>query len=142
MNSIKNDKYRDLLCHAAQFIIDQGLFEYGGEKGVVMVSDFCGKRSLIQWRIIAFDEVEITVWWGYKSSVAPQEYSNVTLIRPYSRVFDLSVSGFLERNDGFWIQGKTLRQLCNCYCSHVAYHDFCKIPEYSGKIAKTGKFIL
>lgn len=132
-------KYRDLLCYASQYILDNKLVEKMGEPNAVMAT-ICGKPSVIHWKTTAFDELVVTVWWGYKKT---EILDTVPLIypRPYYKTVDAFVSGFLEQTEGFWIHGHGFEEIHrkHRYCSKDKVVDLRNIPQYQGYIQKEGE---
>ena len=142
-NKRKNDKYRDLLCYAAQHLLDNKLLDSEEEKGAI-ITELCGKQSVIKWQCQEFEEVVVTVWWGYKEDSISADSPIVPLALRRSKVMDASTSGVLERKTGLWIMGSTLDHLIRslCFCATSAVEDLNRIPSYFGYIGKTGKFII
>lgn len=139
--SIKNEKYRDLLCYAAQFIRDNNLTAIEGATNSVLAY-ICGKKSVIIWRVLDFNELELTIWWGFKNDTIPETIP-ILLKQSLGKLIDASASGYLEQNEGLWIQGKDLHDLiCSrCYCSKDSFEDLRCVPTYQGPIHKTGPMI-
>lgn len=138
----KAEKLRDLLGHAVEILDEQHSIENITEQ-VVLEKEVCGKRSIILCCPIAFDELQISVWWGYKPQEIPEDANSKepTSTLPKNEIVDAMVSGWIERKTGLWIQGKGTEGLFNAYCSRDARQELEVIPKYeSAKIKRTGQF--
>lgn len=140
MNS-KTEKFRDLLGHAANVIDNKYGIENLNEE-VSMETELFGKRSFILCSPIGFQELQLTVWWGYRLSEVINNHTSFPLGEKKD-AFDAMVGGWIERKDGLWLQGKGVKGLVNAYCSRDAQQDLSEIPTFeSAKIGRTGKFYI
>lgn len=138
----KAEKLRDLLCHAIN-ILDK---EFGIDKiseDIVLETDVFDKRSIILCSLMSYEELHVSIWWGYKLQDIPnspschEPLSNL----PKNKQVDVLVGGYVERKDGLWLQGDKSKHLYPKYCANSAQKDLEKIPAYkSSKILRTGKF--
>lgn len=138
----KAEKLRDLLGHAIE-ILDKKYDVKNINTDIVLETDVCGKRSIILCSPMSFEELQVSVWWGYKLQEIPKDAScqEPLSILPKNKIYDACVGGWIERKEGLWIQGKDPRGLFSKYCSITAETDLVKIPAYnSKKILRTGKF--
>lgn len=143
MKTTKNDKYRDLLCYAAQYLIDGNLLGVNKEESCI-IGEICGKRSVIQWRSVK-NEADITIWWGCRDPFPFDAPFDVFTERrcDYYKYFDVSVGGWLGRKGGLWIMGESINQLMprRLYCAKQSCMDLITIPTYKGVISKSGELI-
>lgn len=140
----KAEKLRDLLGHAIE-IIDKKFDIKNINTDIVLDTEVCGKRSVILCRPITFEEIHVSVWWGYKLPKIPQNASCPTplSILPKNKILDVLIGGWIERKEGLWIEGKDAKKLSPKYCARTAEQDLSEIPPYkSNKIARTGKYYL
>lgn len=136
----KAEKLRDLLGHAINVLDKQCNIE-SITKPIILETEVCGKRSIIICNPLQFDELHITIWWGYKLDTIPEEprCSEPLSTLPKNKIHDARVGGWIERKDGFWIQGGSSRSLSPKYCSVLAEKDLEKIPMFtSHRIQRTG----
>ena len=136
----KAEKLRDLLGHAISVLDTQFNIE-SIVNPIVLETEVCGKRSIIICIPHQFEELHITIWWGYKLDTIPEETqcSEPLSTLPKNKIHDARVGGWVERKNGLWIQGYGGRELSSKYCSVLAEKDLEKIPVFkSNKIQRTG----
>lgn len=137
----KAEKLRDLLGHAANAIDEKYGIENINEE-VSIETVLHGKRAFILCTPIGFQELRITVWWGYKLSKTI-DCHNILFNGAKNKTTDAMVGGWIERKDGIWVQGVDSKSLVNLYCSRCAQQELDKIPTFkSAKIGRTGKYHL
>lgn len=140
----KAEKLRDLLGHAIE-ILDKKYDVKNINTDIVLETDVCGKRSIILCSPMSFEELQVSVWWGYKLQEIPKDAScqEPLSILPKNKIYDACVGGWIERKEGLWIQGKDPKGLFPKYCAQTAELYLSKIPPYkSNKIARTGKYFI
>ena len=136
----KAEKLRDLLGHAIN-VLDKRYSIESITEPIVLETEVCGKRSIILCNPHRFDELHITIWWGYKLDTIPEDPRCATPISvlPKNKIHDARVGGWIERKEGLWIQGYSGHELSSKYCSVLAEKDLEKIPIFkSPKIQRTG----
>lgn len=139
----KVEKLRDLLGHAINILDSKYSIESITEQ-IVLESEVCGKRSIILCNPHAFDELHVTIWWGYKLDNIPEDAQCAEPLStlPKNKIHDARVSGWIERKDGLWLQGKNSYGL-SIYCANSAQGDLERIPVYKpDKISRTGKYYI
>lgn len=137
----KFHKMRDLLCHSIEIVSkDYNLLDIKDD-GILQCNLF-GKNSIVLWQCMSFDEIRFSVWWGYKCDDMPTNMASMPSTKAeLNKYLEVCCSGFLERKDGLWLQGKDKQGLCDCYCAKSAMGDLYRIPEYnSSSIKKSGRF--
>lgn len=138
----KDEKLRDLLGHAVN-VLDERFGIENITEPIIIEADVCGKRSIIICNTHCFEELHITIWWGYKLDKVPEnaECADPLSTLPKNKIHDARVGGWIERKDGIWIQGYSDYELSSNYCSVMAKKDLEKIPVFmSQKIQRTGVF--
>lgn len=75
-----------------------------------------GRESIIKWRGIGYDEIEIVVWWSIKPDLKDSAGTR-PLNKQLSKALDACCTGWLERKKGKWLQGHGADGLLNTYCS-------------------------
>ena len=132
----KYHKKRDLLCHSIEIVSkDNDLLDIK-EDGVLQC-DLFGKNSIVLWQCMSFDEIRFSVWWGYKCDEMPTNMASMPSTKEeLNKYLEVCCSGFLERKDGLWLQGKDQQGLCDCYCAKSAMADLSRIPEYNSSSIK------
>lgn len=137
----KAEKLRDLLGYAANTIDEKYGIENINEE-VSMETELFDKRSIILCTPIGFQELRITVWWGYKLSKAI-DCHNILFNGAKNKTVDAMVGGWIERKEGIWIQGVDSKNMVNMYCSRCTQQELDNIPTFvSAKIGRTGKFYI
>lgn len=137
----KAEKLRDLLGHAANAIDEKYGIENINEE-IFMETELFGKRSFILCTPIGFQELRITVWWGYKLSKVI-DCHNILFSGAKNKTTDAMVGGWIERKDGLWLQGVDSKSMVNMYCSRCVQQELDNIPTFeSAKIGRTGKFYI
>ena len=129
----KLDPYRNLLIAATNKLIEgkhislrlENINE-DKERGHVFLNLF-GYKSVIIWRNIGRGELTISVWWKYDHSKHPQANlkanakESFNLFQPlankshYKKFVGVTVSCWLERKSGKYIQGKNRERLIDIY---------------------------
>lgn len=140
----KTEKLRDLLGHAIT-ALDRYLRIEDIAEPIVLETEVCGKRSIILCNPHTFEELRVSIWWGYKLQEIPKEAScHEPLSRlPKNKILDALVGGWIERKEGLWSQGNKSQMLMSMYCANSAQQDLEKIPIYeSDKILRTGKYYI
>ncbi|MBB2951148.1 hypothetical protein [Sphingobacterium sp. JUb56] len=105
------------LIKKESFKLDLQKNEDTDEHGHLFV-DILGYPSVVLWREIGFQEVEISVWWKYNHSLHPQanltgnSKENFRTSEPladrkyYKKFVGAVIVGWLERREGKFLQGK------------------------------------
>ena len=132
----KFHKMRDLLCHSIEIVSkDYNLLDIKDDG--VLQCDLFGKNSIVLWQCMSFDEIRFSVWWGYKCDEMPTNMASMPSTKEeLNKYLEVCCSGFLERKDGLWLQGKDQQGLCDCYCAKSAMADLSRIPEYNSSSIK------
>lgn len=90
-------------------------------------TDLFGHPSVVTWRDIGYQELQISVWWKYNHSLHPQanltgnskenfrHSSPLAKRQHYKKFVGVTASGWLERKEGKYLQGKDLRAIVDTY---------------------------
>lgn len=120
---------RKLLVLGVNHLIDRNLLSLdrtGGQNGHCE-AEIAGRRSMILWQDIGFQELRISVWWDYDHSRHPQanlegnQREGFRTSQPlakqhrYREFVGATVSGWLERERGKYLQGKARKGLIDLY---------------------------
>jgi hypothetical protein len=126
--------YRKLLISAINELLDRGLISLtvnestnrSEEQGHILL-DLLGYPTAISWNNIGFQELRISVWWKYDHSLHPQANLTGSSRESFRTSFPLAkrqhfkkfvgvtVSGYLERKEGKFLQGKDNRGILDIY---------------------------
>lgn len=124
--------YRKLLVAGINLLLEKDLISLDGEntkyseEGNIQ-SSLLGHNSLIRWRDIGFQELEISVWWKYNHQLHPQANlqgnakESFSLTTPlakrqhYKKFVGIVASGWFERKNGKYIQGEGKRAIFDIY---------------------------
>src|SRR5690606_10627586 len=118
-NQKKVNPYRNLLVAGINILLDKGLISLehsptDNEDGHTFV-DLLGYPSVIIWRSISYDELEISVWWKYNHELHPQaklsgnareSFNSSTPLADkahYKKFVGAVVSGWFERRTGKYL---------------------------------------
>lgn len=122
------------------------------ESGHVLV-DLHGYPSVILWSDIGFQELRISVWWKYNHALHPQANltgnaretfstsSPLAKRTHYKNFVGVTVSGWLERKEGKFLQGKGRKAVFDIYTrtSEKDALEKLPIPKPEGYLSE-GKF--
>ena len=134
LNSTIFNKYplRFLLHHGISELIKRGKVnlefdpKIKEEDGYIFL-DLFGHPSVLIWRHIGFEEVEVTVWWKYDHQNHPQKDSKGNARESFNGGEPLAqkskfkdfvgvvVLGWLERKTGKYLMGKGNKGICKHY---------------------------
>ena len=118
-------------------------------------ASIAGRPSVILWSSIGFGELRVSVWWDYDHAKHPQANSSgasreaFTTSAPLAKrskypVFvGATASGWLERKDGKWLQGKGPENIFDAYVRRDARNVLAVVqdPTPSGYGAE-GRFYI
>lgn len=142
------DPYRNLVIAGINELIKKGVVSLTAKKpndpttendGHVFVELF-GFTSVVIWRHIGYDEVTISVWWKYDHSLHPQANSTGNAresfngSRPladkshYRKFVGVVTSGWLERKNGTYLQGKSRKGIFTEYTRNGEKMALDKLP--------------
>ncbi len=143
---------RKLLVLAANHLLQNQLMSLNGSGGEEHYCEavIAGRNSIIQWHDIGFQELRISVWWDYDHSRHPQanltgnskeQFRTPTPLanrQHYRRFVGATVSGWLERKNGKFLQGKGKRGLFDLYRRQEAIPtlEVLPVPEAKGFLAE------
>jgi len=140
----KKEKMRNLLCAGLNEVISQGFIKLEGEEDVNgnISVDLFGKKSQVIWHSIGYAEVRISVWWGMKETCKSNNFESTRpLNKKLSDAVDVCCSAWLERRNGFWLQGKAGDYIFDTYCAKHAEFDLKNLPDViPNGYSKEGKF--
>ena len=71
----KAEKLRDLLGYAIEILDKKSDIKTISKEDIVLDTEVCGKRSIILCHPMSFEELQVTVWWGYKLQEIPANAS-------------------------------------------------------------------
>lgn len=89
--------------------------------------EVAGQPSVVSWNEIGWEELRISVWWKYDHSKHPQAnregneretfVTSKPLAKPelYPRFVGVTVSGWLERKTGAYLQGRGSQGIFDTY---------------------------
>lgn len=150
--------YRKLLVAGINKLLDKGLISLDGKDGNFsesghIITNLFGFTTVIIWTDIGFEELRISVWWKYDHSLHPQanltgnSRENFTLEKPlakrqhYKKFVGVVASGWLERKDGKYLQGKKNRAVFEVYTRKGEKEALERIPDPLPKgFESEGKF--
>jgi len=155
----KLDPYRNLLVAATNALVRRKAISLHGKSGVpagenghLFVKLF-GHHSVVIWRDISFDELEIAVWWKYNHNLHPQanltenareNFKSSTPLAEkvnYKKFVGVVVSGWLERRTGNHIQGYGKDSILTHYTRRGEKKNLENMPTQRPKGFKTeGRF--
>ena len=127
---MKKEKMRDLLCYALEKLIILKKINLDSvneqvDEGYIVV-DIQGKRSVINWREIAYDQLSLSIWWGCNSDENLSSLTKPLGIKKGN--VDVCCSCWVERKGGKWIQGYGSDFIVKTYCAKDAYNELMNIP--------------
>jgi len=140
----RNSKLRNLLVYGINEAVQRKSIDLGSLKDVEghFYFELFDKPSKFYWTGIGHGEVRVTIWWGIKSNCKDSN-STKPLNKKINAALDACCSGWLERKDGLWLQGKDGDPLLDAYCSATADEELNSIPKISGKgFNNEGKFFM
>lgn len=120
---------RKLLVLGLNYLIKRGLLSLdgtGGESGHCEAM-IAGRRSMLIWADAGFQELRLSVWWNYNHSRHPQanllgnSREGFRTSQPlakshrYREFVGATVSGWVERERGKYLQGKGAKHLFDTY---------------------------
>lgn len=129
----KKEKMRDLLCYAINTLLDNNIINLNApsEKATgFFQTEILGKPSVITWNEKCFEELRISIWWGYQSNELPSTTSEPLCRKNrYSEILEVCCSGWLERKEGKWLQGYGPKGIFDTYCAEKAVIELKNIPQ-------------
>ena len=144
MKKTAKQKMRDLLCEGLNQIIEKNLIDLSSTEDIsgALKLNIFQKPSKVSWHGIGHGEVRVTVWWNIKEKCKDNE-STTPLNKNFKEALDVCCSGWLERKDGLWLQGKKGNNLLDTYCCKEARNDLMLIPDViPNGYNKEGKFYM
>jgi hypothetical protein len=158
----KMNPYRKLIIAATNELLDWSLITLDGKDGKYshaedghVFLDLFGYPSIVLWRDIGFEELQITVWWKYNHDLHPQANlsgnsrekfhmsSPLAKRHSYKNFVGVTVSAWLERRTGKHLQGKNQEALIDIYTRKGEKQALEKFPcpKPRGFLAE-GKFFM
>lgn len=149
--------YRNLLVSAINTLLDKHLISLNNqsadnEDGYIFVELF-GYPSVIIWRNISYDELEISVWWKYNHELHPQaklsgnareSFNSSTPLADkahYKKFVGAVVSGWFERRTGKYLMGKDKEAILRNYTRRGEKEELENLPLQKPKgFEAEGKF--
>jgi hypothetical protein len=153
------DPLRKLVILAANELLTRGLIKLDGpetadrdDAGYVMC-ELGGEPAVALWSNIGFEELRISAWWKYDHARHPQaelkgyhkeEFDGsrpFAIPSKYQHFLGACASGWLERREGKYLQGKARSCIFDAYVRRGELRALKAIvtPEPLG-FAPTGKF--
>lgn len=146
---------RNLLVAATNKLIEEGHVRLDStpvQNGYI-ITELFGRTSAILFQDIGFDEVRISVWWDYNHDTHPQaklsgssreEFTTSSPLAKksaYPKFVSAVVSGWFERKEGFYLQGKGSNSLFDTYVKTTAKPVLASLPRATPNGFKSeGKF--
>lgn len=124
----KKTQMRELLCHAINFLLKNNLISLNNPKNIPesrCETEIFGKKSVITWHEHNYDELRISIWWGYVG------LDNTCNMKPldYKENVMVTCSCWLERRAGKWVQGVNSELISMIYCSKSAINELMSVPS-------------
>jgi len=136
--------FRELLCAGInELVVHDHIKLEGTERtsGQYQCTLF-GQESIIKWRGIGYDEIEIVVWWSIKPDLK-DSIATKPLNKQLSKALDACCTGWLERKKGKWLQGCGSDGFLNTYCSKSGRQQLKAMPAVSCLgFEKEGKLVI
>lgn len=149
--------FRNLLVSSVDTLLDKGLIDLDGKsednEGGHAFVDLFGYSSVVIWRSISYDELEISVWWKYNHKSHPQvnlsgnareTFTSTTPLAnksEYKNFVGVVVSGWLERRDGKYLMGDGSKGILKHYTRRGENKELEKMPLQKPKrFDSKGKF--
>jgi len=126
----KPDGYRNLMIAGINEILATGMISLKpevNEKNGYLFTKLFGHLSAISWCHISHDEIRVSVWWKYTHENHPQanltgnskeQFNGTSPLanrKLYSKFVGVTVSGWLERKKGCYLQGCGRKNLHDIY---------------------------
>ncbi len=146
LEKLQKDPYRNLLIAAInELVIHKHISLTISEemevnvKGYIFTTLF-NENSVIIWRDIGFGELQISVWWKYDHSKHPQanlngnyqeNFNSATPLAKkvhFKKFVGVTVSCWLERKTGKYIQGENLERIFAVYTRKGEIVELKKMP--------------
>lgn len=141
----KINPYRKLLIAATNELLNRNLISLNAQKDSLDESghaflEIFGYPSVVMWDDIGFEELRISVWWKYNHSLHPQAdltgnfRENFNCASPlanrnhFKKFVGITVSGWLERKVGKYLQGKDNRGIFEIYTRKGEKVELEKMP--------------
>lgn len=147
---------RKLLVFGANCLLERGLISLDPEVPVVngnLREVLAGEPSVVIWRGISCEEIELSVWWNYDHSRHPQaeltgghreKFQGPTpLAKPqhYKDFVGAFASGWFERRTGAFLQGRGNRGIFERYVRRADAGRLAEMPMPKPQgFAAEGKF--
>ncbi|HLP55062.1 MAG TPA: hypothetical protein VK151_08540 [Fluviicola sp.] len=140
------DHYRKLLISATNELLKRKLIsppeslngitdQNESNSGHVFLNIF-DEPSVVIWDDHGNQELRISVWWKYRDSNAilhTKQSFRGTLPKSkpaqYRRLLGVAVTGWLVRNNGFYLQGKGRKGLIDIYTRSLDRDDLSRLPD-------------
>lgn len=136
--------FRNLLVSAVNVLLDKHLISLDGqsadnEDGHTFV-ELLGYPSVVIWRSISYDELEISVWWKYNHELHPQanlngnareNFNSSTPLADkshYKKFVGVVTSGWLERRTGKYLMGDGGEAILKHYTRRGEKQELEKLP--------------
>ena len=134
---------RRLLAFGLNELLAQGLLSLqpGDEAPGYVLTTIAGKRSMVVWQPISHGELRLTVWWGFDPTRHPQiacdgaARESFRCERPlahreqYNKFVAVTVSCWIERHTGAWLQGRGADYLFGKYVRRSSRRELESIPD-------------
>ncbi|APE07038.1 hypothetical protein BM528_15660 [Alteromonas sp. RW2A1] len=120
MTNGKSDILRNLLVESINSVVSAGRVDLNSQLDVEgeLTADIHGYTTIIEWNGIGHGELSFHVFWAIdaqaKGGKTLKRFSGQTI------TYYASVSGWLERKDGKWVQGEGGSSLSETYLSEFA----------------------
>lgn len=135
--------YRKVLVLAANHLIETGKLDLNEQADVTgnLQTLIAGRNTAINWAGIGCGETRIAVWWDYDHSKHPQadlegnSRENFKTSAPlakrqhYPKFVGIVVSGWLEREQGKYLQGRGADFLPEKYARRGALAEIEALPD-------------
>jgi hypothetical protein len=140
--SVKFNPYRNLLVAGINELIRQkNILQVTKDMadGYLMVNLF-GFPSVVLWQDIGFEELRISVWWKYDHAKHPHANLKGSAIENfkgssplskrhnYKKFVGVILSGWLERNEGKYLQGTNNKSIFDRYIRRGENRELLMLP--------------
>ena len=137
------NQLRNLLVAGLNHLIAEGhvKLDHSPVKNGYTITKLFDRTTAILWTDIGHEEVRVSVWWDYDHSQHPQaertgnQRESFETSRPlarktmYPKFVGVVVSGWFERKEGFYLQGKGASSLFDTYVRTRSKEALAALPK-------------
>ena len=132
---------RRLAAHGLNFLLERGLVSAtpGDDEVGHVAARIADRASMVLWRDVGCGELRLSVWWDLDLARHPQASGHsrepFTCASPFARrgcfpsFIGATVSCWVERRAGFWLQGKGSNSLFERYTRRSSRAALHAVPD-------------